>query len=493
MDVRFFSMTKKITAKEILTKLISLFKKTVVFLKGDKARDFFLGYYYPVVVIALTFISHVTSLEWLFCALILIPTFFAVLFYDSIVPLITPACCLAMHVARDNINGAVNPASPDFYLGDGGVVFLVLMIILIVGSIGTFFFLRWRRGFFKGLKLRDIPLLLPSALLSLALLLNGVFAEGYTAKNLFVGFFEVLTLFFFFYVFYLGLRGEKYEALLDKFCYISALVALLLTLEVGWLYLTDPNILASGSIDKQFIVFGWGCSNNAGSMLGVAIPACFLGLMRKPKHAWFYLTIATLAGIASIATLSRNALLIVTAIYIISFAITMFFGGAKKFSRIAFPIVMAVIVIILVAQSESIRLVFADYFNKGMNDNGRYVLWDLAIPAFLSAPIFGRGFFGLEYSSAMTAFIPGMLHCTPFQLIAATGIFGFGSYLYYRVMTVIRLFRRPTVAKFMLALCVSVIIVGSLLDNFIFYMQQMIHPSIALAFMYLADENKENA
>ena len=488
-------MTKKITAKEILAKLVSLFKKTVNFLKGDKARDFFLGYYYPAVVIALTFISHITSLEWLFCALIMVPTFFAVLFYDSIVPLITPACCLAMHVARDNINGAVNPSSPDFYLSAGGVVFLVLMIILIVGSIGAFFFLRWKRGFFKGLKLRDIPLLLPSALLALAFLLNGVFVEGYTAKNLFVGFFEVLTLFFFFYVFYLGLRGEKFEELLDKFCYISALVALLLSLEVGWLYLTDEFILASGSIDKGRIVFGWGCSNNAGSMLGVAIPACFLGLMRKPKHAWFYLTIATVAGIASIATMSRNALLVVTAIYILSFAITMFSGGAKKFSRIAFPIVMAAIAIVLISQSEEIRRVFANYYNMGMNDNGRYNLWDMAIPAFLAAPIFGKGFyFGVGNTGLpMTAFIPPMLHCTPFELLAATGIFGLGSYVYYRVMTVIRLFRRFSITKFMLALCVAVIIVGSLLDNFIFYMQQMIHPSIALAFMYLADENKENA
>lgn len=484
-------MTKKITAKEIAALAVSLFKKTVAFLKGDKARSFFLGYYYPAVVIALAFISHITSAEPLFCALILIPTFFAVLFYDSVIPLITPACCLAMHVARDNINGAANPASPDFYLRGGGLVFLILMIILIVGSIGAFFFLRWKRGNLK-LKLREVPLLLPSVLLSLALLLNGVFAEGYTPRNLFIGFFEVLTLFFFFYVFYLGLRGENFEELIDKFCYISALVALLLSLQVGWLYLTDPNILATGSIDKHYIVFGWGCSNNMGSMLGVAIPVCFLGLMRKPKHAWFYLTIATVSVIASIATLSRNSLIIATVAYILAFALTMFFGKSKRLARIAFPIVMAITVCILIAYSESIKVVFADYFNKGMDDNGRYVLWDLAIPAFLSAPIFGRGFFGLEYSPAMTAFIPGMLHCTPFQLIAATGIFGFGSYVYYRVMTIIRVFRRLTVTKFMLAICVGVIIFGSLLDNFIFYMQQMIHPSIALALICLADEKKEN-
>ena len=59
-------------------------------------------------------------------------------------------------------------------------------------------------------------------------------------------------------------------------------------------------------------------------------------------------------------------------------------------------------------------------------------------------------------------------------------------------MTIIRVFRRLTVTKFMLAICVGVIIFGSLLDNFIFYMQQMIYPSIALALVYIADESKEN-
>ena len=71
------------------------------------------------------------------------------------------------------------------------------------------------------------------------------------------------------------------------------------------------------------------------------------------------------------------------------------------------------------------------------------------------------------------------------------GLFGILSYGYYRVMTVIKALRRPTLVKTMLSAAMLVILVGSLLDNFIFYMQQMIYPSIALALVYVVDENEE--
>ena len=461
--------------------------KVIDFLKSEKLRSFFLGRSYPVFVIALCFLSHISSVEWLFCAVILITAFYALLAYDSMVPLITPACCLALHISR--VNAAVDPASPDFYFSGVGLIASIPMIALIAVAFGAFFFLRWKRG---RLKLRKTPLLLPFALVSLSFLLNGVFFESYTVKNLAIGAFLVLTLFFFFYVFYFGLLGEDFEALIDRFCFITALIVLLISLEIGWLYLTEDSLIVSGSIIKKYIAFGWGVSNTAGSMLCVLIPVCFLGLMRAKRHGWIYILSATAAYIFGMLTLSRNSLLLSTFIYIVCFVISMFVGNAKKMARIAFPALVAVGAIFVLIFREQITVVFADYFNKGMSDNGRYSLWRMAIPAFLSAPVFGVGLFGLSYSDKMTAIIPGMLHCTPLQLIATMGLFGLLSYGYYRIMTLIRVLRRPTLTKIMLAGAVAAILVGSLLDNFIFYMQQMIYPSIALALVYLADENKEN-
>ena len=459
--------------------------KVIDFMRGDRLRSFYLGNYYPIFVVAVCFLSHITSLEWLFCSIILITAFYGILMFDSMVPLITPACCLSLHIAR--VNSAVDPSSSDFYFSGSGLFVSILLITIIVASTVAFFVLRYKRG---KLDLKKAPLLLPSLLLALALLLNGVFSEGYTVKNLAIGAFEVLTIFFFFYVFALGLVGEDRSTLVDRFCFITALIALLLALEIGWLYLTNEALFVSGSIYKPQIVFGWGVSNTAGSMLCVLIPVCFLGVMRM-KHAWFYLVAGTLAFGSIFLTLSRNSVLVSILTYAVCCVLAMIFGNYKKAMRIILPIMALVALVLIVLLWDKIEIVFRDYFNKGLSDSGRFSIWDSAIPSFLSAPLFGVGFFGVSYAPEMTAFIPGMLHCTPFQVIASMGLFGILSYGYYRVMTVIKALRRPTLVKTMLSAAMLVILVGSLLDNFIFYMQQMIYPSIALALVYVVDENEE--
>lgn len=459
--------------------------KIVGFLGDGRLKRMLLGYEYPIFVVLMCFLSHITSFEWFFCGVILLTGFFAVLATDSMLPLITPACCLSLHISR--VNGAADPNSPDFYFSGAGLFASIPFIVIIAVSFGIFFFMRWKTG---RLSLKKTPLLLPSLLFSLALLLNGVFSEGYTVKNLAIGAFEVLTVFFFFYVFVLGLSGEDFENLTDKFCFISALISILISLEIGWLFLTNEALIVDGAIFKPQIVFGWGVSNTAGSMLCVLIPVCFLGVMRA-KHVWLYFASATLATVAIFFTLSRNSVIGGIITYLGCFALAMIFGKSKKLMRIAMPITAIVIAVFMLIFWDNIAILFRNFIDKGLSDSGRFNIWETAMPSFLSAPIFGVGFFGVSFAPEMTAFIPGMLHCTPLQIIASMGLFGILSYGYYRVMTIIRVVRRPSLAKTMLALAMLVILAGSLLDNFIFYMQQMIYPSIALALVYIADEGKE--
>jgi len=77
-----------------------------------------------------------------------------------------------------------------------------------------------------------------------------------------------------------------------------------------------------------------------------------------------------------------------------------------------------------------------------------------------------------------------MAHQTFVQLLASMGIFGLLAYLYYRVMTVVPLIRRPRLDTVMLALSVGVLLAESLLDNFIFYFIPVIYYSIALAIIH---------
>ena len=83
--------------------------------------------------------------------------------------------------------------------------------------------------------------------------------------------------------------------------------------------------------------------------------------------------------------------------------------------------------------------------------------------------------------------LPGMLHSTPIQLVASCGCAGALAYAYYRLSTLIRTFSAPSLEKTMLWLSISAVLLGSLLDNFVFYMHQMIYPTIALAMIYLLD------
>jgi O-antigen ligase len=383
------------------------------------------------------------------------------------------------------VESAVSADSPDSYLSGAGLAVLVLLIGISVLTV-LFFFLS-----VKGIgrcAFSEIPLIIPSTLLSLAFLMNGVGAVGYTPKNLGMGIFEIAGFFLFFYLFYFGLRRERADFLIDRFCFLSALTVLLISLEILWLYATSADVFMSGSIVKESIVFGWGIWNTAGSMLSVLIPACFLGAMRSHRR-WIYLGAATLAYISAVMTLSRGALLVSTFVYFLSFAILL--NGKKSRYGMRYFIFGALFVGLaaMLLFGGKILELFKDYFDRGLSDNGRFALWRAGLSDFLSSPLFGRGFFGVSAPDDFASELPGMLHSTPIQLLAATGLFGFISYVCYRVSTLKKVFRSPSLVKSMLALSVFAIILGSLLDNFIFYMHQMIYPSLALALICITDKS----
>ena len=113
-------------------------RRVVGFLQDGRLKNMLLGYEFPVFIVLMCFLSHITSFEWFFCAIILLSGFFAVLATDSMVPLITPACCLSLHISR--VNAAVDPNSSDFYFSGKGLFASIPLIAIIVISFGIFFF-----------------------------------------------------------------------------------------------------------------------------------------------------------------------------------------------------------------------------------------------------------------------------------------------------------------------------------------------------------------
>ena len=453
-------------------------------------RPFFLGRLYPIFVVALVFLSHVFGLELFSTVLILASLCVGLLVTGSILPLISPLLLIFFEVSAGN-----SPSSPTFsgYLGSAG--FLLPAFTMVALVIASLVFVLWKRGALTRPSLRSLPFLIPSGVLVLSLLLNGVFSETYSVKNSLFGLLEGVALTLVIYLFVLGFKGEDCERAVDNFVFISALTVLLLFAETLLLFICGAAV-RDGVVIKDFIFYGWGVSNTCGQVLASCIPLLMLGAMRSRKAAAFYIPVTMLALVTIVITLSRSALLVAGALTLLSFVIGCFYGESKRIFRIVLPALMLMGAFVLVAFREKIFLFVSDLLDKGFTDNGRFALWQRGFDEFLENPLFGKGFFSFEELTSdiiylYIGFFPRMLHNTVIELLAATGIVGLVSYLAYRFCTVKIFVKRPSLAKTMLGLSVLALIGQSLLDNFIFYVQPVFTYSIAIALALWLGESKK--
>jgi hypothetical protein len=63
-------------------------------------------------------------------------------------------------------------------------------------------------------------------------------------------------------------------------------------------------------------------------------------------------------------------------------------------------------------------------------------------------------------------------------------VFGLLAYGCYRIATLKPFIKHPSLAKSMLGLSILIVLIGSLLDNFIFYIPHMLYYPIALAIAF---------
>jgi O-antigen ligase len=137
------------------------------------------------------------------------------------------------------------------------------------------------------------------------------------------------------------------------------------------------------------------------------------------------------------------------------------------------------------AAKDKIFLVVEDFLDRGFSDNGRFNLWRAAFDAFLKAPMFGSGFYGLHVEGqAVFGPLPVMAHNTVLELLSAMGIFGLFAYAYYRIKSLWLFFEKPSLTKSFLGMSVLVILLESLLDNFVFNVYPMFYIMAAMAIVF---------
>ncbi len=438
-------------------------------------RSFYMGNVYPIFISALVLLGSITGLEMYLGVIHVAFIFGAFILCDSIKPILISLLTFVMQLSVGH-----SPFYPNYsdyyYTGWRLVVFIGIVAVVLSG----FVIFTVKNKIYKRVSLRNSPLLLPLAALAFAFLMNGAFSGKWTFGSLVFGFANLVVWCILFLLFYHGFsEDESAGSLASYFAYISVFISAVISAELIVHFITADNIFVNGSINKVAVALGWGIWNLVGVSLSVLIPVLFYG-MHKNKYPWLYFASATLTYIMAVLTMSRNALVFASLAYIACVIVSCFAGKQKRTFRIITAVGIAATLILSVVLFDKIYALLGDYFERGLSDNGRFVLWRAAFENFKDAPIFGSGFYGFDVETDVFGPLAKQAHNTVLQLLSATGIIGIAAYIYYRAITVKEIIKKPSLLKTMMAISMAVLVLGSLLDNFVFNIYPMFYYNMAL-------------
>ncbi|MBQ7406605.1 MAG: O-antigen ligase family protein [Clostridia bacterium] len=437
----------------------------------DLLIRFFGGRYYPPFVCALVLLGYFTGLEVLFGTLNVLLFCLSLWLTDSAKHVLIVAGTFMYQISPGH--APTVPARSDyFFTGIRPYLIALLIIVLFV----SFFAYVKRTEVYRSFNFKDCPLILPMLVLAAAFLLNGIGSETYAFKEFLLGFAEAGAYFLFFLLFYFGFRKRDLEKIDSYFCYCTLWIAFVILVQLAILYFTGDVWREDGAINVGRIQLGWGVSTVIGAHLAVLIPVLLYGAMRR-RYPIPYFIMACLTVLGCFLSMSRTALGVGALFFGISLLIGCFRGQRKTLFQITSLLIVLFILIAFIGYFEDIRRVFAVYFEKGFESNGRWELWKKCVDNFFDHPLFGAGFFGLELGEAVSHFA----HNTIMQMIGACGLFGIIAYFIYRIETIFLYTERPTLFKTMLGLSAAALVIASLLDIFLFSFFSMIYHSALLA------------
>ena len=453
-----------------------------------RIEKFYLGYGYPIFTFALILFGYLTGLEVYTILINCIVTAFGILKTDHVKPLLF--FMLTFMYQLNPWHMPMKPHNSNFYYTGTNLYILIAAAVIIVVSIIVFIF---KSHIFSYVSWESVPMIIPLVAFSLAMLLNGAFVKGDDFMDLVWGFGQVLVYLIIYLVCYLGLRREKRFELLDYLQVLVLLMSWILIIELvhrfGCAFADGTIISESGEINRNTASLGFGNCNIVGVHTAMLIPANLVGLISGRRPYASFVT-GTLIYLCAFSTTSRNAMLFGSIFYLafIVFALVnrirergFKFEINKKALGISAGALAAVAIFVLVFKDQVFAVadtVIAYYQKKGMNDSGRYHLWELSFKYFLESPILGKGFYTLNLTTPNSfevlfdnfgiELVPDFAHNTVFELLGATGIIGFISYSVYRISTIVIGVKRASLERFLWVAAAMYVAVASIVDNFVF-------------------------
>lgn len=429
---------------------------------------------FPFVTTAVSLLCHYLGLDLVFIYYLALTSVVFLLFADDLTPLISNFLFMSIIVSQKNSPSFItNPVNPEFYKSPAvlGQIAAVIALLLIVAAFRVAVTVT-NKNF------KVTPTFYGLCCLSLAFILNGLFSPEYDPMNLLYGVF----LSFFFIGIYTILKdnlkgGEKqFENL--AYAFIALSISLIIQLVVK--YITTEDIIVNGEIRKSALTFGWGIWNTMGMLLTLCIPPAIY-LAGRYKHGYLFFIYGIIITVAAIFSMSRQAMGGAALVFIISTVVLLIYGKNKLANGIITGIVAVAIIILCAVFSQKILLLFNSVFSTLSGGNGRFTLWKDAWNNFLSAPLFGTGFFSNVGAPDFDGLniIPEMYHNTFMQLFGSCGILGFIAYCVHRVQTVKTFIANINAERIYIAVIILGLLAMNLVDNHLFYfLPTMIYSSL---------------
>ena len=294
-----------------------------------------------------------------------------------------------------------------------------------------------------------------------------------------------------FLVYLLCVNGVSRDVPKTYFAKIFLHVGIIMVLNTTIFYVFDGRPFEV-LIHAKAINFGWGISNNLGSMLLLSIPMTMYLVVREDKtifHTIYYVFWFVVQVLALILSLSRGAVL--PAVVGVPACIVYAFIFARKKTKliVSLAVVLALTAGLFIWQWDKVQLVFSRYTVVGeggtIYDSGRFDLFSKAWQDFLKSPVFGLSPFHTVDPMA-GQFSPLWYHNTVMQVLANAGIFGIIGFVIHLICKYQVLCTRKAkkINKFIL---ISVIMwsIHGLLDPCYSIVSQLILFVILLAFAEL--------
>ena len=442
-------------------------------------QAFYGGAWYPVFVVALALLGHVTGLDVAFIAAILFSLVPALLLCDDFRFATMPILGVLFTVSTKDYTPYDNGYAERFFHP------VTLTLIAVVGTAvvsSLIFFLIRNRKNCNPLPKKGVWLGL--AVLCAGMIFNGAFSANHEWMDQVYALLFALAVLAVYFLFALYMRFDRTGVDYTMYCFLLA--GILICAELICAYFKSVRI-TDGSIDKGSVVLGWGIWTAIGGMLAFLMPVSFY-FAASHRRGWLFFGIGLMEYLCVFLSQSRGALLFGTLGLAICMICLLLKGQNRKQNRILILGMAVLGVCGVLVLWDKLFAMAQNLLNSGLGDNGRFEIWGIAWSNFLKNPVFGSGFYDSFVDPAFEhSFDPYLYHNTVLQMLGACGLVGFAAYLFHRVQTVRLIVKKPNLQKIFLGIALLTFLLFNLLDVLFF----KFYPSFFYALMLLCMEKSE--